>query len=172
MWLEASMNLLRVGYWCSGGATSVDLPVKLTVTSLLLAWRFFAYGTCICGAIGSAFRVCGVWIFTLGTRWVSSTTLGTCGVNFSTLGNLLPCCGRWVYGGCTANFKIPDRFFMEASAGSSTLNGDAVVGFSRAWVNFDSAIAAASSNEVLGMSKWWGKKSTVSEVLSALVLFM
>ena len=43
---------------------------------------------------------------------------------------------------------------MEASAGSSTLNGDNGVGFSRSWINCDAAIADAYSGEVLGMSKW------------------
>ena len=32
------MNLLRFGYRYSAGATSVDLPVKLTVASLSLVW--------------------------------------------------------------------------------------------------------------------------------------
>ena len=43
---------------------------------------------------------------------------------------------------------------MAASAGSSTLNGDAGVEFSRSWINCDAAITAASAQEVLGMSKW------------------
>ena len=42
---------------------------------------------------------------------------------------------------------------MADSAGYSTLNGDAGVEFSRAWINFDSATAAAYDEEVLGMSK-------------------
>ena len=29
--LAASMNFLQVGYRCGGGATSVDLPLKVTV---------------------------------------------------------------------------------------------------------------------------------------------
>ena len=59
---------------------------------------------------------------------------------------------------------------MKASAGSSTLNGDSGVGFPREWINFDSTITAESSEEVLGMSKWRGKKSTVSEGLLDFVL--
>ena len=43
---------------------------------------------------------------------------------------------------------------MEASSGSSTLNGDAGVGFSMAWINCYAAIAAISTEEVLGMSNW------------------
>ena len=58
---------------------------------------------------------------------------------------------------------------MAASEGSSNLNGDYGVGFSRAWINYNSAIADASSEEVLGMSKWRGKKSTVSEFILNLV---
>ena len=61
---------------------------------------------------------------------------------------------------------------MAASAGSSTLNGNAGVGFSRACINCDSSIVSASAEEVLGMSKWFGKKSTVPEVFSDLVLVM
>ena len=34
------MNLLQVGYQYSVGATSVDLPVKLTEKSLLLVWYY------------------------------------------------------------------------------------------------------------------------------------
>ena len=40
---------------------------------------------------------------------------------------------------------------MEANAGSSNLNGYAAVGFSRAWINCDAEITAASYGEVLGM---------------------
>ena len=61
---------------------------------------------------------------------------------------------------------------MADSAGSSTLNGDASVGVSRSWINFDAAVDAASTGEVLGKSKWRGKKSAVYEVLSDLVLVM
>ena len=43
---------------------------------------------------------------------------------------------------------------MADSAGSSNVNGDAGVGFFRAWINFDTEITAASDDEVLGMSKW------------------
>ena len=43
---------------------------------------------------------------------------------------------------------------MEDNAGSSTLNGDASVGFLRSWINYDAAISAACAEEVLGMSKW------------------
>ena len=43
---------------------------------------------------------------------------------------------------------------MSDSAGYSTFNGDAGVRFSRAWINFDAAIAATSVEEVLDMSKW------------------
>ena len=39
------MNLLRVGYQYGGVATSVDIPVKLTVSSLLLVWYCVSSGT-------------------------------------------------------------------------------------------------------------------------------
>ena len=42
---------------------------------------------------------------------------------------------------------------MKDSAGYSNFNGDAGVGCSRAQINCDSAIAAKSDDEVLGMSK-------------------
>ena len=47
--------------------------------------------------------------------------------------------------------KISDVFKMAASTDSSTLSDDAGVGFSRAYINCDYAIAAASYDEVLGM---------------------
>ena len=40
---------------------------------------------------------------------------------------------------------------MGASAGSSNLNVDNGVGFSRAWINCDTAIAAGYHEEVSGM---------------------
>ena len=61
---------------------------------------------------------------------------------------------------------------MASSTGSSTLNGDVVVGFFRSLINCDAEIDAAYSEEVLCMSKWLAKKSTLSGVLSALVLGM
>ena len=61
---------------------------------------------------------------------------------------------------------------MEASACSSTLNGNAGVEFHRAWINCDYESTAASDDEVLCMSKWQGNKSTVSEVILVLMIFM
>ena len=40
---------------------------------------------------------------------------------------------------------------MSDSAGFSTFNGDSTVGFNMARINHDASIAAASSEEVLGM---------------------
>ena len=39
MWLAASMNFLRVGYQFSGGATSIDVSLQLTVALLSLVWN-------------------------------------------------------------------------------------------------------------------------------------
>ena len=102
MWLAASMNLIRVGYRCGGRATSVDITMKLIAASLLLVWYFFN-GTWNFGAIGSTLRFGGVLFYTLRTR----------GVNSYTLGNWLPCCGRWVSGGCTAHLNISDSFLCQ-----------------------------------------------------------
>ena len=54
-------------------------------------------------------------------------------------------------GGCTAHLKFYDNFLMADSPGYSTLDDDVGVKFSRAWINCDSAIAAASTKEVLVM---------------------
>ena len=61
MLLEGSMNMLRVGYRCSGGVTLVDLPVKLTLTLLLLVWYCVSDAMWIFGAIGSTLRVGGFY---------------------------------------------------------------------------------------------------------------
>ena len=172
MWLPSSMNLLLVEYRCSCGAISVYFPFKLAVASCSFAWYSVYYGTWNVGLISSTIRVGGVWFSTFGTRGVSTTTLGTRKVNSSTLRNWLPFCGRWVSGGCTAHLKLSGIVLMADTAGSSTFNCDYGVVFSREWINCGEAITASSTEEVLLMSKWWGKKSTVSEVLSALVLFM
>ena len=47
--------------------------------------------------------------------------------------------------------KFSDSFLMSDNAGSSTLNGDAGVGFSRVWTNCDASIASASTEEFLDM---------------------
>ena len=60
MCLAASMNMLRVGYQCSGGATSVDLPVKFMVALLSLVCYFISDGVWVCGAIGSTLIIGGV----------------------------------------------------------------------------------------------------------------
>ena len=44
MWLAASVNMLRVGYQYSESEISVNLPVKLTVASLLLLWYCVSSG--------------------------------------------------------------------------------------------------------------------------------
>ena len=61
---------------------------------------------------------------------------------------------------------------MASMAGYSTLNGGTGVGFYMSWINYDDAISDVSAEEVLGMSKWCGKKSTVYKVLSDLVITM
>ena len=43
---------------------------------------------------------------------------------------------------------------MAYNAGSSTLNGDSSVGFSRACINLDAEISVASAEDVLGISTW------------------
>ena len=60
MWLADSMNLLLFRYQCSGGTTSVDIPVKIMVASFLLV-GYCVYSTpLVFGAIGSTLRVVGV----------------------------------------------------------------------------------------------------------------
>ena len=61
MWLAAYINLFQFGYRCSGGATSVNFPVKFTMASLLLVWYWDFSGTCICGAICSTLRFGGFY---------------------------------------------------------------------------------------------------------------
>ena len=170
MLLKACINLLQGGYWCGGGVTSVDILVIFSVASFSLLWCCVSSGTCICCAIGSTLRVGEVLFSNLRTCVVYPTTLGTFGVNCSTLINLFPCCGRWVSGGFTAHLKNSDSFLMTDSSGSSTLNFDVSVGFPMAWINCDAEIYAAYGEDVLGMSKLWGKKSNISDFLSPLVL--
>ena len=72
----------------------------------LLVWYCVSSGTRIFDDIGSTLRFGEVWLFTLGTRGISETTLRTREFNCSTLGNWLPCCGRWISSICTAPFEI------------------------------------------------------------------
>ena len=58
---------------------------------------------------------------------------------------------------------------MADSVGYSIINSYAGVGFSRSWINCDAAVYATYTEEVLVISKLRGKKSTVYEVLLALV---
>ena len=104
------MNQIQVWYQCIGGATSVDLPVKWILATLFLVWYCVYSGTCIYVAIGYTLRIGGVLFFTTGTCGVSTTTLGTGGVNCSILKHLLLCCGRLVSGGFTAQLNISDIF--------------------------------------------------------------
>ena len=60
MLLSVSIYMLRVGYRCGGGATSVDLQAKLTVESLSFVWYYVSYGIWIFGVIGYTLRVVGV----------------------------------------------------------------------------------------------------------------
>ena len=53
IWLAAFMDLLQFGYRCISGATSGNIPEKLTLASFLLVWYCVSAGTWICGAIGS-----------------------------------------------------------------------------------------------------------------------
>ena len=58
--LSASLNILRVVNVCSGGATPVDIPVKLKVSLFSLVWYFVSTGSWICVAIGFNLRFGGV----------------------------------------------------------------------------------------------------------------
>ena len=53
IWLAAFMDLLQFGYRCISGATSGNIPEKLTLASFLLVWYCVSAGTWISGTIGS-----------------------------------------------------------------------------------------------------------------------
>ena len=165
---EFDSSWLSMWWWWNISWSFSEIDSGIIVVGVVV---YFS-GMWICSEIGSTLIVGGVWFSTPITRGVSPTTLGTGGIKLYTLRRLLPWCGSWVSGGCTSHLKFYDSFLMSAIAGYSTLNGDACVGFSRAWINYNATIAAAYAKEVLGISKWWGKKSTVYGVLSDLVLVM
>ena len=171
MWLEDSMNMIWVGFDVVVVQHQFIFQWNIQWNHLYWCGTFFS-GAWSYSAIGSTLRFGEVWFSTLGTRGVSPTILGNGWVNFSTIVNWLPCCFSWVFDGCIAHLKFSNRFLMEVSAGSSTFNISFGVGFLRSWINFDASIAAAYFEEVLDLSKWWGEKSTMSEVLSAWVVFM